>query len=179
MGLPIMSDDEFRVFSRLVCAALNKRLKLHAAWSGLYGVPMPITPLETNRLCCELGMESIDLERLTYVEKLVRCAGVLERRRKAETPKAASPADGETMSATQIHVMMGAESAQILTIARSAKTADRRMREIYEVDRRCLGWKSTVWAQLLNVKSPAIRQTDFWKVDRQRLTEEHAGEYAP
>jgi hypothetical protein len=51
----------------------------------------------------------------------------------------------------------------------STKSADERMRAIYAIDSRALGWKSTRWAAILSVSAPAVRQTDWWKTYRKRL----------
>jgi hypothetical protein len=51
----------------------------------------------------------------------------------------------------------------------STKTADERMRAIYAIDNRAVGYTSTRWATILSVSAPAVRQTDWWKIDRKRL----------
>jgi hypothetical protein len=60
---------------------------------------------------------------------------------------------------------------EILKIARSTQSVDGKMRSICGLDRRCLGWNSPRWAEFLGVTSAAIRQTHFWKNDRQRAIE--------
>jgi hypothetical protein len=60
----------------------------------------------------------------------------------------------------------------IINVAQdAAKTADERMRMIYAIDNRALGWKSAKWADVLEVSDAAIRQTHWWKIERKRLTE--------
>jgi hypothetical protein len=55
-----------------------------------------------------------------------------------------------------------------LDIARSSKSTDQKMRDIYEEDSRTLGWTSRAWGDLLGVTDAAVRSTDFWK-NRERL----------
>jgi hypothetical protein len=58
----------------------------------------------------------------------------------------------------------------VITVARDcSKSADERMRTIYTLDNRALGWKSPKWASVLGVKDAAVRQTAWWKEDRPRL----------
>jgi hypothetical protein len=54
-------------------------------------------------------------------------------------------------------------SGQILQIAESKKSADRRMLEIATVDARFKGKGSAEWSALLKVTDAAIRQTACWK----------------
>ena len=48
-------------------------------------------------------------------------------------------------------------------------TTDQKMRSIYDIDNRALGWDSPKWASMLNVTDAAVRKTDWWKIDRLRL----------
>jgi hypothetical protein len=58
----------------------------------------------------------------------------------------------------------------ILNVAKdSARTADERMRVIYAIDNRTVGWTSGRWAEVLEVTAAAVRQTDWWKNERRRL----------
>jgi hypothetical protein len=50
-----------------------------------------------------------------------------------------------------------------------SKTADQKMRDIYAIDNRVVGWDSPKWGKVLGVSADAIRQTDWWKKDRKRL----------
>jgi len=50
------------------------------------------------------------------------------------------------------------------------KTTDEKMRAIYAIDRRAVGWDSPKWARLLGVSAAAIRQTDWWRKERKRLS---------
>lgn len=68
--------------------------------------------------------------------------------------------------------MLGAESQEVLKIARSSKTADDRMRDISRIDQRFFGWKSPQWSNLIKVSAAAIRKTKFWKEDRQQAIEQ-------
>jgi hypothetical protein len=49
------------------------------------------------------------------------------------------------------------------------KTTDEKMRAIYAIDSRAVGWDSPRWAKVLQVTPPAIRQTDWWRQERKRL----------
>ena len=58
----------------------------------------------------------------------------------------------------------------IINVAQdSEKSADERLRTIYTIDNRSLGWSSRKWADVLRVSDAAVRQTDWWKIDRKRL----------
>lgn len=67
-----------------------------------------------------------------------------------------------------VEVLLGADSREILDIARSKKSADDKMREICRIDQRFLGYTSPGWAELLGVSDAAIRKTRFWGHDRQQ-----------
>jgi hypothetical protein len=60
----------------------------------------------------------------------------------------------------------------ILNVANTSKSADERMRMIYAIDNRVLGWTSDKWAQVLRVSDSAVRQTDWWRSGRKRLQDE-------
>jgi hypothetical protein len=76
-----------------------------------------------------------------------------------------------SQSARAIEALLGEEGEKVLGIAHSDDTADDKMRAICGIDRRCLAWKSPLWADLLHVSEPAIRQTKFWKEDRPKANE--------
>jgi hypothetical protein len=60
----------------------------------------------------------------------------------------------------------------IINIAQNTtKTTDQKMRAIYAIDNRALGWDSPKWAQVLRVTDAAIRKCDWWREDRLRLRE--------
>jgi hypothetical protein len=84
---------------------------------------------------------------------------------------AAPPKLSRPESRNAVEALLGDDAQQILTIVRSDKSADSRMREICGIDRRFLGYNSTQWAQLLSTSDAAIRKTPFWKQDRQRAIE--------
>jgi hypothetical protein len=49
------------------------------------------------------------------------------------------------------------------------RTVDERMRDIYIIDNRAVGWTSGKWAEVLRVTAAAVRQTGWWKHERKRL----------
>jgi hypothetical protein len=58
----------------------------------------------------------------------------------------------------------------IIEVAQDAsKSADDRMRAIYAIDNRVVGWRSGKWSKVLRVTAAAVRQTDWWKTERTRL----------
>ena len=73
-----------------------------------------------------------------------------------------------------VEALLGPEAHEILGEAESNKSADDRMRAIYKIDHRVLGWKSPQWAELLKVTPSAIRKTRWWMVDR--INESKKGE---
>lgn len=72
----------------------------------------------------------------------------------------------------RVAIALGEENTvRILAISQDTKlSADQRMRQIYEIDARCLGWLSPKWAKLLAVTPEAVRQTPWWREDRKRLS---------
>jgi hypothetical protein len=54
----------------------------------------------------------------------------------------------------------------------TSKTVDERMRSIYAIDNRALGWTSPKWAKVLGVSDAAVRQTEWWTKERRRLMRE-------
>jgi GTPase SAR1 family protein/Leucine-rich repeat (LRR) protein len=63
----------------------------------------------------------------------------------------------------------GPEGKKILQIANDNElSADEKMRRIFDVDRRCVAWKSPEWSRLLGVTPDAVRQTSWWKEDRKQ-----------
>lgn len=68
-----------------------------------------------------------------------------------------------------LHLVGDGEGVKILSVARDQSLpADQRMRALVEIDKRMEGYDSTQWADLLQVTTAAIRQTDFWKTRKQR-----------
>jgi ribosome maturation protein Sdo1 len=65
--------------------------------------------------------------------------------------------------------MANDEQTEAVAIAADAsQSADERMRKIAQLDSRFYGKSSTEWASLLRISDAAVRQTDFWKVDRKK-----------
>lgn len=62
------------------------------------------------------------------------------------------------------------DSRKAFAIAQAAgKTVDVKMREICDIDRpKYLAWKSPQWSKFLGVSEAAVKQTDFWKIDRKK-----------
>jgi hypothetical protein len=82
--------------------------------------------------------------------------------------------EGKPLSADDLKSLIGVvgdeNTVAIINVAQDAsKSADQKMREIYAIDSRYLGKTSPEWATLLRVKDSAIRQTDWWRLDRARL----------
>ena len=81
-----------------------------------------------------------------------------------------SPTDGEPDWKRLISLVSGDNTIAIFNVAQDGtKTADEKMRAIYAIDNRVLGWTSVKWAEVLGVSDPAIRQTDWWKHEREKL----------
>jgi hypothetical protein len=60
-------------------------------------------------------------------------------------------------------------SLRVYSVARDAsRSANDRMYAIMEIDRRCDGYDSNRWGELLGVNPAAIRQTEFWKSRQKR-----------
>jgi hypothetical protein len=90
----------------------------------------------------------------------------------SETPPASLPqtANEETHWRQVLEAVGDDNAIAIINIAQDpTKTVDQKMRDIYGIDKRFLGKTSEEWATLLTVSGPAIRQTDWWKIDRKRL----------
>ncbi len=84
-------------------------------------------------------------------------------------PFGTGPEENNDVRSTAIESLMGDDDAAILKIAHSKKSADDRMREIYERDNRVIAWDSVRWAGLLGVTDAAIRKATWWKTDRVSL----------
>jgi hypothetical protein len=70
-----------------------------------------------------------------------------------------------------VEAVGGDTGVRIMVIAQDAsKDVDKRIREIVALDRRLLGWSSPRLARLLNVTDGRVRQTQWWKGDRKKLT---------
>jgi len=79
-----------------------------------------------------------------------------------------APADTDSNSGRAIEALLGDIGQQILEIVHSDQSVDDKMRAICPLDlQRFLAYDSTQWSDLLVVSSPAIRQTRFWKQDRE------------
>lgn len=68
-----------------------------------------------------------------------------------------------------VEIMLGEEGGEILRIVCSGESANEKMKKIYKVDRRFLGYSSEKWADLLHISAAAVRKTHFWKYERPRL----------
>jgi hypothetical protein len=111
----------------------------------------------------------VDDATLTEFEAATRGAAPL-----AEQASPAAPATAEQGGAVEevarALALIDSTAARIHAIASdTSKAADQRMRDIYALDRGCLGWDSGRWAALLVVSGSAVRKTDWWKQDRPRL----------
>lgn len=109
-------------------------------------------------------------------QKLIPCVDQeatdsLVRLEQAEPQKPSNRKTSPLKSVRAVEALLGDDSKEILDIARGKGSVDKKMREICGVDRRFLGWDSRQWAELLGVKSPAIRKTKFWKEDRPKAIE--------
>jgi hypothetical protein len=81
-----------------------------------------------------------------------------------------SPASNNRALEAVIKAFSGDNSFRIYHVAQdTSKTADERMRAIYTIDNRVLGWTSDRWSDVLGVSAPAVRQTGWWKTERPRL----------
>ncbi len=76
-------------------------------------------------------------------------------------------------SANPVEAVLDEDGKKILTLARSDRSADERMRLIRAVNESYALWTSPKWADLLGVSEGAIRKTDFWKIDRKEAIEEN------
>jgi hypothetical protein len=52
-------------------------------------------------------------------------------------------------------------------------SADDKMRRIYAIDNRAIGWNSTKWARLLRITPQAVRQCEWWRTERKQLRGEN------
>jgi hypothetical protein len=68
--------------------------------------------------------------------------------------------------------LLGNDKApKIFAVARdTSQTVEQRQRAIYVLDNRAIGYDGGQWAKLLNVTEQAARKTDWWKMDRKRLS---------
>lgn len=96
-----------------------------------------------------------------------RLAAIIERH---AAVSACAPANEDIESIKQAYAAaMDDNGTRIVAIASdTSKSSDQRMREIAAIDYRALAWNSRRWEELLHVSSAAVRQTDFWKIDRNR-----------
>jgi hypothetical protein len=86
------------------------------------------------------------------------------------TPPTQSPEDWKAIVAA----VADDNALAIINIAGDkAKTTDQKMRAIYAIDNRVLGWDSPKWSSVLHVTDAAVRKCDWWKQDRPRLIEDN------
>ena len=64
-----------------------------------------------------------------------------------------------------------------LAAARSSRSCDDRMRDIFAIDERVIAYNSNKWAEILGVTPSAVRQCPWWKEDRARVIAENKGNY--
>jgi hypothetical protein len=87
-----------------------------------------------------------------------------------DQPKTASPATEPASIKNTIDMvnslMLDENAARVAAIASGTQSADQKMRDICDIDQRYYGCDSSRWADLLGVKSAAIRKTKFWTVAR-------------
>ena len=96
---------------------------------------------------------------------------------KPSEPAKLSEAEGSKPKAAKqaaVERLLGEESAKVLSIANSKKSADDKMREICGIDLQFLAYSSPEWAVLLGVTDAAIRKTTFWNEDRHKAIEADA-----
>jgi hypothetical protein len=88
-----------------------------------------------------------------------------------EMPSAETPPPSDSMDWKSAVAAVADENAvAIINIAGDAtKTAEQKMRTIYAIDNRVVGWDSPKWASVLGVSDAAVRKTDWWIEDRPRL----------
>ncbi len=71
-----------------------------------------------------------------------------------------------------VEAVVDENALAIIQVARNSEmTVDERMRRIYAIDNRSVGWTSSKWASVLTVSDSAVRQTDWWRIERKRLTD--------
>ena len=94
-------------------------------------------------------------------------------------PSPATPSETPPIDSTDWRSVLAAvdeNSIAIINIASDAtKTTEQKMRAIYAIDNRVVGWDSPKWACVLigpngkNVSEAMIRKTHWWKEERPRL----------
>lgn len=108
--------------------------------------------------------DTIDLEYATALRDWGHNQSAMLRDRGG--PLTNQGGSGRPLSESALEALMTEDYPEILAIVTSDKTADDKMRAICATDRRFYGWKSPRWSDLLGVSEAAIRQTEFWKMDR-------------
>ena len=91
---------------------------------------------------------------------------------KATPPPSEQPMPAaDTTVAAALAAVVDPDAIAIARVAGDgSQTADQKMRAIYAIDNRAVGWNSSKWAEVLSVTAAAVRQTDWWREDRPRLT---------
>ncbi|MCI0460798.1 MAG: hypothetical protein L0Z62_27940 [Gemmataceae bacterium] len=135
---------------------------------GCLSSPMwiPVTPLNPRTCWWAVRLPNVFQVSRIAIEQAIDLAarpGI----RLAPSP----PAPGEESNWEAVLEAVADDNAiAIINVAKDAtKTADEKMRAIYAIDSRALGWTSEKWAKVLNVTGSAIRQVDWWRIDRVRL----------
>lgn len=79
----------------------------------------------------------------------------------------------ESLPLEAIMGLMDAEQIQIIAIRDNPKLGvDEKMRAIYAIDNRALGWDSNRWGEMLGCTANNIRMQEWWRVDRKRLAQD-------
>jgi hypothetical protein len=98
------------------------------------------------------------------------CKSVLNADVQASDAEPTDPEDIEVAMRQAVAAAGGEVAARIFRIAEDAEmSADQKCRAIHDLDPTKLAWSSVEWSQLLRVTPEAIRQTDWWRIDRKRL----------
>jgi hypothetical protein len=92
-------------------------------------------------------------------------ACVPERRISADAEKDGNQAPADAPKLGQVQAaMLDDTGVEVLRVLSNPKmSVDQKMRELIRLDLRYGGFNSTRWAEMLEVTSQAIRQTDCWK----------------
>ena len=123
--------------------------------------------LEAIRLLSKKITETI--AELASSERPVNTAATASTAPTTEVePQTATQSPAQAVSAEEVgrllHLIGDGDGIRILTIARNeSRTAEQRMMDLVRMDQRFDGYNSTQWAELLAVRPPAVRQTEFWR----------------
>lgn len=119
----------------------------------------------------------LELPPLTEVEAALEVArrNVLSMPR----PPAESPSEGSATPPSlppdenwraRVEAVADENAVAIIRIAEDvSRTTEERMRDIYTIDNRAVGWDSPKWGKVLRVTDAAVRKTNWWKIERPRL----------